>query len=55
MPALWEARVAMEVSKSDLGLAIAQNYDKGCRQARADLRYEERSRSGAPTDLPELV
>ena len=41
MPSLWEARVAMEVSKADLGLALAQNFKKGCRRARADLLYEE--------------
>ena len=39
MPSLWEARVAMEVCKADLGLALAQNFKKGCREARADLRY----------------
>ena len=41
MPSLWEARVAMEVSKANLGLALAQNFKKGCRRARADLLYEE--------------
>ena len=41
MPSLWEARVAMEVCKADLGLALAQNFKNGCRRARADLLYEE--------------
>ena len=27
--------------KADLGLALAQNFNKGCRRARTDLRYEE--------------
>ena len=39
MPSLWEASVAMEVCKADLGLALAQNFKKGCRRARADLLY----------------
>ena len=41
MLALWEARVVTVVSKADLALALAQNFNKGCRRARADLRYEE--------------
>ena len=45
----------MEVCKADLGLALAQNFKKGCREARADLRYEGRNRSEAPASLRELV
>ena len=55
MPALWEARVVMEVRKADLNLALAENFNKGCREAREDLRYEERSRSDAPTSFRKLV
>ena len=41
MLALRKARAVMEVCKADLGLALAQNFNKGCRRTRADLRYEE--------------
>ena len=55
MPALWEARVVMEVCKVDLGFALSEAFIEGCREARADLRYEGRNRSGTLASLRELV
>ena len=33
MPALWEARVVMEVCKVDLGFALSEAFIEGCREA----------------------